>query len=146
MTLREPDSPWWSRGMLLVVGVIFAFLIGTVMVFTNTVKTYESTNRNNSIAGCERNNKKVASDIRDLRSDIAGLEAQVREADADIAGLRENLPHAVSWIESKKETRATTLVRIEVKNRTIAEKIAANAEFAVSPGSPVVDCDLAYPK
>ena len=139
------ETPDWARWSVAGLGLTLLGLIVVVGVFTNTVKGYAEQNRASSLAACLRTNEDRVANVRDLANDVARLRAQVLEIDADIEGIRTYLPGATGWLLAKRQSRAAQLRGIEFKRQVIRDKIRAVAPFAVRPGSPVVDCEKAYP-
>lgn len=138
--------PWWVRGIILATFVMIAFLAATVIVFTNRVKGYSEQNRQSAISACERGNEARVGDVQNLENDIMRLRAQVVSEQADIDGLRQLDPPPAEWIRSKVDAKAAMLAGIRFKHQSIETKLVSVAEFAESPGSPVIDCQQAYPK
>ena len=139
------ETPDWARWSVAGLGLTLLGLIVVVGVFTNTVKGYAEQNRASSLAACLRTNEDRVANVRDLANDVARLRAQVLEIDADIEGIRTYLPGATGWLLAKRQSRVAQLRGVEFKRQVIHDKIRAVAPFAVRPGSPVVDCEKAYP-
>ena len=135
----------WARWSVAGLGLVLLGLVATVVVFTNTVKGYAEHHRADSLAACLRMNDERLATVRDLSNDVARLRAQVLEIDADIKDIRTYLPGATGWLLAKRQSRAAQLRGVEFKRQVIHDKIRAVAPFAVRPGSPVVDCEKAFP-
>lgn len=139
------ETPRWARLSVGFLDLVLLGLVVTVVVFTNTVKGYAEQNRNSAVAACLRTNEDRVANVRNLANDIYRLRAQVKEIDADIAGIKKYLPQASTWLLAKRQSRAAQLAGIHFKREVIRDKLAAVAASAVRPGSPVVDCERAYP-
>lgn len=140
------EIPWWERIEVLLVGGILCVLVLTVLYFTNQVKEYEQQNRANSIAACERGNEARVADVRNLNADIERLNAHLASIVRDALNLQRYLPNAQSWIDVKLTEVRALKVAIEDKRAIAQEKIASIEPYAVRKGSPLVDCQRAYPK
>lgn len=140
------ETPWWVRLSVLLVGGILCVLMLTVLYFTNQVKEYEQQNRANSIAACERGNEARVADVRNLNADIERLNAHLASIVRDAVNLQRYLPAAQSWIDVKLTEARALKHAIEDKRLIARDKLAAVEPYAVSEGSPLADCERAYPK
>lgn len=140
------ETPWWARLSVLIVGLVLAGLLIVVLDFTSRVKEAAEQNRVNSIVACYSANQGRQADIVDLTSDLVLLRASALELEADIAGLRVRVPEGTEWLAAKRASLEATRAAIALKRRSIDDQLAAVAEYAVRPGSPLKDCQKAFPE
>lgn len=126
-----------GRGFLAV-----AILLGLGMLY-NGYRTFDlgkdtkADIRAASLEACERGNESRVARIVNYRRDIDGLQADIRF----VAQFTPVLPADGPLREwSRSKYRAITY-----KQQAIDSEIDAIARYATSPGSPVIDCEAAYP-
>jgi hypothetical protein len=119
------DHRWVLPAVSLLLVVVISLVVGG---FSGTIHDAQ-------IGACERRNPEVTSEVENLEHDRTFLRAFRNLAKAV-------LPPASS--EYDGIVTATTLA-IERKSEAIGEKVAGRAQFAVHPGSVVIDCAAAYP-
>lgn len=104
-----------------------------VVVISLIVGGYSSQNHEDSVAACERRNPEVVAEVKNLENDRRFLRA--------IRGLLKDVPLPP---EQANPLISKSTLAIEGKSEAIGEKIAGRAQYAVEPGSVVIDCDAAY--
>lgn len=99
------------------------------------------------LEGCERSNDSRVSFVHNLRGDVHTLKAEL----ALWVAAKEKTPKA-QWEASPPVVRhafeadiAALHLGITRKQHAVRTSINAQAEVAIRPGSPVVDCNKAYP-
>jgi hypothetical protein len=90
-----------------------------------------------SLEACERGNESRVARIVNYRRDIDGLQADIRFVAQFTPVLPADGPLR-DWSRSKHRA-------ITYKQQAIDAEIDAIARYATSPGSPVIDCEAAYP-
>lgn len=140
------EAPWWVRLSVLLVGGVLVGLLLVVMWNTNEVKTFEEQNRTNAITACERGNEARVATVGNLKNDIHRLDAQLASTVRDALNIQKFLPNSSAWVDSKLREARALREGIEFKQKTINDTLASMDEYAVRKGSPIIDCDKAYPK
>ncbi len=131
-----------ARLSVLFVGLVLAGLLLVVLDFTSRVKEY----RESALEACYSSNQSRQADVVNLTSDLVLLKASALELHADIAGLSTRVPDDTEWLASKRASLEATRAAIALKRRSIDDQLAAVAEYAVRPGSPLKDCQKAFPE
>lgn len=131
-----------ARLSVLFVGLVLAGLLLVVLDFTSRVKEY----RESALEACYSSNQSRQADVVNLTSDLVLLKASALELHADIAGLSTWVPDGTEWLASKRASLKATRAAIALKRHSIDDQLAAVAEYAVRPGSPLKDCQKAFPE
>lgn len=96
---------------------------------------------------CDRDNVSRVSSIEDKESDAKVMESQLILWEAALGAAppseKAKTPKKVS--DALDDNMKKLRQGIAHKERAVKEAIAAQASVATAPGSPVVDCELAFP-
>lgn len=109
-----------------------------VLIVLAEVQGFSNAIHRQQVEACERRNPEVVSEVKNLEHDRAALRNNRNLIKALNPKGSAFPPPIVAYVAG--ETKA-----IQGKSEAIGEKVAARAEFAVRPGSVVIDCAAAYP-
>lgn len=99
------------------------------------------------IEKCDRDNISRVSSVEDKRSDARVMRSQLNlwEAALGAAPPSEKAKTPKSVSDALDDNMTKLRQGIAHKKQAVREAIAAQASVATAPGSPIVDCDLAFP-
>ena len=142
---RNPEIPRWIR-VVIALGAVM--MIGTFAIaawFVGGVKDLESQNHANALVACAQANISRAGDVNNLRQDIARLKTTKRADLADVAALKRLPEPDPIWIQAREDEIEAIDLNIRQKHKSIRVKLNSIEPFPIRPGSPVKDCERAYP-
>jgi hypothetical protein len=150
------EMPEWLRVILGTAGglTILAILIGGVLLFENAatdstqgtkIGSLVRRNHRNAVELCQRSNDARVGSIKNLHSDVRTLRTQLRLWEASIAhSTPEQLAQTPQdLLEAFNKNLSALRSGIRRKRAAIRASIESQAEVAIKPGSPIVDCQKA---
>lgn len=122
--------------------IIFGFVLGTL----GKIGDIQTGQRTDDLATCERGNASRASSVRNLRGDRKNLRGDRKNLEGDIEFILSVAPISTERekiIANKRVRIAEKIAAIDRKTTALETTIDAQAEYAVKPGSPRINCDEA---
>ena len=157
---RDPESgrryitargrSWLLISLLFVAGVFSLYNYAVDRDQDSADRVQKTALREAALTSCEVGNRLRVIRIQDYRRDIAQLRAQINTLQANLqligfvpANLFASGPlNQNEVVQTNDETIKRSRLSVDYKRQTIRDEIRSVRETAVSPGSPISDCEL----